>query len=139
MKTMIAAAIGLVVCGCANLAMADDPTGTWKWEIKSPKYTTHFVLKLKREGDKLTGSMTTTKSPKQFAEDNTPEKIENGAYKDGVVSFAIFRKVSIRTTVSLKFSGKLAGNTIKGEWVSDNVPMGSPLFKKPWEAKRAAD
>ena len=36
---------------------ADDPTGTWKWEVKFNDQSHEVTLKLKLEGDKLTGAM----------------------------------------------------------------------------------
>ena len=44
--------------GC--LARADDkpnPTGTWKWTVKFGEQTREMTLKLKLDGDKLTGAM----------------------------------------------------------------------------------
>ena len=59
MRTLIAA--GLVL-GLAGLTAAQDkkadPTGTWKWETERNGQKRETVLKLKLDGDKLTGTIT---------------------------------------------------------------------------------
>lgn len=130
MKTVLAVAVGLFVCGLSSLAIAaDGPTGTWKWEFKRGDQTREVTLKLKLEGDKLTGSMP--------GRNNTETAIENGSFKDGVVSFSVTREFNgnKRTT---KYSGKLDGDTIKGETESPGRDGGDAV-KRPWEAKRAAE
>lgn len=129
MKTMLAAVIGWAVCGLAGLAVAaDGPTGTWKWSFTRGDQTREVTLKLKLEGDKLTGSMP--------GRNNTETQIENGSFKDGTVSFEVTREFNgqKRTT---KYSGKLDGDTIKGE--TEFTGRDGQAQKRPWEAKRAAE
>ena len=40
-----------------DAATAADPSGTWKWSVTFNDQTREQTLKLKLEGDKLTGSM----------------------------------------------------------------------------------
>ena len=95
----------LLLIGTAAIA-ADDPTGTWKWSVEIGDMKRDVTLKLKLEGDKLTGTMP--------GRNNTETAIENGSFKDGVVKFEVTRERNgeKRTT---KYSGKLEGNKITGK------------------------
>src|SRR4051794_15692946 len=79
------AAVALCVA-FAGLAAADDkkagdPTGTWKWTVEFGGQSRDVTLKLKLDGDKLTGTMP--------GRDGQETKIEDGTYKDGEVSFKV--------------------------------------------------
>ena len=47
----------VAVAGLAQAADKPDPNGTWKWSVKFGEQTREMTLKLKLEGDKLTGAM----------------------------------------------------------------------------------
>jgi len=94
------------------------------------------VLKLKLEGEKLTGTLTFTDS---FGKDNV-EKIHEGSFKDGVVSFTLIRKNSDTSWLHLKHTGKLEGDLMKGELIiTDLKQLHRPPSKHSWEAKRLAE
>jgi hypothetical protein len=105
---------------------ASDPTGTWKWSVGGGGggQTREMTLKLKLEGDKLTGTM---------VRGDMETAIEDASFKDGTVSFAISieRQGQKRTT---KYSGKLDGDTIKGKATSMRDGQEQA---RDWEAKRA--
>ncbi len=82
----------------------NDPTGTWKWEVQRQGQRREMTLKLKVEGDKLTGSMP-GRQGREIA-------IEEGTYKDGKVSFTITREVQGNKVV-VKYSGAVEGDTLK--------------------------
>lgn len=106
MQRAIAVCSFLAVLFIAGMAQAaDDPTGTWKWKAKFGDMEREMTLKLKLEGDKLTGSMP--------GRENTETAIEDGAFKDGTVSFKITRERNGNKFVS-KYSAKLSGDTLKG-------------------------
>ncbi|MCX7700085.1 MAG: hypothetical protein N2039_04350 [Gemmataceae bacterium] len=97
----------VMVLGLATAGFADsknDPTGTWKWEVERQGQRREMTLKLKLEGDKLTGSM----PGRQGRE--TP--IEEGTFKDGKVSFTITREMQGNKIVT-KYSGTVEGDTLK--------------------------
>ncbi len=53
-----ATALGLVVVlGVGNPATAADATGTWKWSVERNGNTFETSLKLKQDGEKLTGTI----------------------------------------------------------------------------------
>ena len=68
MKRFCTAALVLVFLTAAVLASAadkPDPTGTWKWTVTFGQNSREVTLKLKLDGDKLTGAMlgATTRKP----------------------------------------------------------------------------
>ena len=105
---------------------ADNPTGTWKWEVKFNDQSREVTLKLKLEGDKLTGSMSGR---------NGDTAIEDGKYKDGDISFSVTRERNGNKMTS-KYSGKLSGDTIKGK---TEFERNGQSQSRDWEAKRAKE
>ena len=101
-----------------------DPTGTWKWTATINNQSRDLSLKLKLDGDKLTGSMP--------GRDNTETNIENGTFKDGQISFSITRERN-NQKFTTKYSGKLDGDTIKGKTERERDGQ---TTSTDWEAKR---
>ena len=131
MRALALAAFVLGSVGLAGAAAAqgkDDPTGTWKWEETVKDQKRERTLKLKLEGDKLTGTMPGRK-------DGEETKIEDGKFKDGEVSLTVTRERGDQKFVS-KYKGKLTGDTIKGTIESS---FGGKDQKRDWEAKRVKD
>ena len=120
---LVVAFVGLV--GVARAADAPSPTGTWKGTVKFGDQEREFTLKLKAEGDKLTGSM----SGRQGQEN----KIEDGTYKNGEVAFKVTREFNGQKFV-IKYKGKVSGDTIKGKTEFDR---NGETMSRDWEAKRA--
>jgi hypothetical protein len=119
--------LGLCCLAWAGIARAEDkpdPTGTWKWTVTFNDQSRDVTLKLKLEGDKLTGSMS--------GRNNTETKIENGTFKDGEVAFAVTREFN-NTKFTTKYKGKLDGDTIKGTTESERD---GNVRSREWEAKR---
>jgi hypothetical protein len=122
----LAALVGFVA---AN-ALADDKadaTGTWKWTRKTPDGQEQEIsATLKQDGEKLTGSVM---SPLGEVE------IKEGKVKDGEISFQIsFQRDG--NDITVKFSGKLQGDKIKGK-----VEIGGGDMKRTmdWEPKRVKE
>ena len=121
---------GLAVC-CFALSFvafanaAEDPTGTWTWKMERGGQTREATLKLKLEGDKLTGSMS--------GRNNTETPIADGTYKDGDLSFSITREFNGNKFTS-KYTGKLSGDTIKGKIETER---NGEKMSRDWEAKRS--
>lgn len=124
MRALIAACVLLGGMAVAVAADKADPTGTWKWsqEFNGKKF--ERTLKLKLEGDKLTGSMPGRKDQETA--------IEDGAFKDGTVSFQITRERDGKKLVT-KYSAKLEGDTLKGTAESERDGQ---TRKQEFEAKR---
>jgi hypothetical protein len=119
--------VGLAILGLTGTVQAADadPSGTWKWSTTFNDQTRESTLKLKLEGDKLTGSMA--------GRNNTEIAIENATFKDGTVSFSITRERNDQKFTT-KYSGKLDGDTIKGKSESER---NGQTQSRDWEAKRS--
>jgi hypothetical protein len=126
MKRLAVAAMFVVCAGFVGTVHADDkanPTGTWKWKAGTGNRAREVTLKLKLDGDKLTGSVVGR---------NNDTPIEDAKFKDGEVSFKVTREgKGGKTTTS--YSGKVSGDTIKGKVESER---GGKTQSRDWEAKR---
>jgi hypothetical protein len=124
---MATAAVVVILVGSVAVARAEDkanPTGTWKWSVTFNDQTREMTLKLKLEGDKLTGAM--VRGDQETA-------IEDATFKGGEIAFKVTRERDgqKRTT---KYTGKLDGDTIKGKSESERDGQ---VRSRDWEAKRA--
>ena len=127
MSRLLTAALVLAFVGLStNVRAADDPTGTWKWTIRMGDQSREVTLKLKLEGDKLTGAMAGREG-----QPDTP--IAEGKFKDGELSFKVTRERQGQK-MTTKYSGKLAGDTIKGKMEFERE---GKTNSRDWEAKRA--
>lgn len=133
MNRLMMFAATLVLAALVSGVQADDkhnPTGTWKWtpaagggggKKGAPR---EMTLKLKLDGDKLTGSMP--------GRGDTETQIEDGTFKNGEVSFKITRERNGTKTVTT-YKGKVDGDTLKGTITrGENEPQ-------KFEAKRSKD
>ena len=153
MRTQLAsltkfAACAILALGISGLAAA-DVNGTWSWTQQprgggggggggnaAPRKTT---LKLKAEGDKLTGTITQPAFGRRGGggDGGTPPapvetKISNGKISGSDVSFDVTREVN-GNSFTAKYSGKLDGDTIKGKIETERNGQAQ---SRDWEAKR---
>ena len=121
--------VALGLLGLASVARADDkidPTGTWKWSgTTSNGQTRETTLKLKLDGDKLTGAM--------VGRNNNETKIDDAKYKDGEVSFSVTRERNGQKNTT-KYKGKVSKDTIKGKIETER---NGQTQSRDWEAKRS--
>ena len=106
MKAILSAALVLAVCGLAGAADKVDPVGTWKceYEIGGQKRTS--TLTIKRDGDKLAGTMSWP--------DQKETNLKDLKLKDGTLTFSADRKImDIEITVEYKLT--INGDEIKGK------------------------
>lgn len=102
-------------------------TGTWKWTFEVPNGPTFEPsVKLKQEGEKLSGTLTMG---------DTDRPISEGSLKGDQVAFKVLSKRDDRTVTS-HYAGKLSGDTIKGKWDSD---WSGEVVAREWDAKRTKD
>ena len=121
MKT---AAAWMILAACVSTARAADdakPEGTWKWSVERNGEKFETTLKLKLEGDKLSGMIT--------GRDGKETAIEEPSFKDGEVKFQITRERDGNKFV-IKYSGKVSGDTITGK--TENGDR-----SRDWKAERA--
>ena len=130
MRRFFAAALVVTLAGSVGALRADDkanPTGTWKWTAIRGNQARESTLKLRLDGDKLTGAM--------IGQNGQETPIEEGQFKDGEVSFKVTRERQ-GNKITTKYTGKVSGDTIKGKIESER--NGQPQ-SRDWEAKRAKD
>jgi hypothetical protein len=131
MKRFHVAALMFLLLGFLSAVRAEDekpnPTGTWKWEVTFNNQTREMTLKLKLDGDKLTGGM--------VGRNGQETAIEDGKFADGEVSFTVTRMRNDQKFVT-KYNGKVSGDTIKGK--SESERNGEKV-SRDWEAKRAKE
>jgi len=129
MKRFVVLGLAIALAGLVGTARADDkpnPTGTWKWTVMGQGGNSRDVtLKLKLEGDKLTGTMP--------GRNNQETAIENGSFKpDGTISFSVTRERNGQKFTT-KYEGKVSGDTIKGK---SSFERDGQTMSRDWEAKR---
>lgn len=105
---------------CAALALAAntvqaqkaDPTGTWKWTAqgRGGNPGPEMSLKLKADGDKLTGTLT---RPGRNGGDPMDTPISDGKIAGSQINFNVVMDFN-GNSVTNKYEGKIDGDTIKG-------------------------
>jgi hypothetical protein len=110
-----------------------DPAGTWTWTTpgRNGGPDRKYTLKLKVEGEKLTGKVIT---PGRDGQNNETE-IADGKLKDGEISFTVTREFNGNKMVS-KYSGKVSAEAIKGKI---EFERNGEKQSRDWEAKRAVE
>jgi len=120
-------AVGLAGSALAAVNSKADATGTWKWTVTTQNgQTFEPVLKLKQEGEKLTGTISGR------AGGNDVE-IQDGKFKDDEVSFKVVRERNGQTFTQM-YKGKVEGDTIKGKI---EFERNGEKQSRDWEAKRS--
>jgi hypothetical protein len=130
MKRLVAGAPVFALVGLIGTARAEEkanPTGTWKWTVNRGGQSREMTLKLKLDGDKVTGAI--------VGRDGKDKAIEDAKYKDGEVSFTVTRERDGKKFTS-KYTGKVSGDTIKGK---TEFERDGQLMSRDWEAKRAKE
>ncbi len=99
--------------------------GTWKWSVNK---TLVMTLRLKHEGELLTGIL--------IGNDGPEKEIEDGKFDDGKLSFKVTSKAG-KGDVTAEYVGILAGNVINGGMrvYFGARPKALPGYM-PWQAKR---
>lgn len=122
MSRKVVLAVVAVLAAWAPAASAQDakPEGTWKWSVERNGQKFETTLKLKLEGDKLTGAV--------VGRNNAETAIEEASFKDGEVKFSVTRDRNGQKTTT-KYSGKVSGDTITGTAVTGEQ-------SREWKAER---
>jgi hypothetical protein len=139
MKRQLSLVVTCALFALAALATARaedkkaDPSGTWTWSTpgRDGGEARKSTLKLKAEGDKLSGTMA---SPGRQGGEARETAIENGKIKGDEVSFDVTREFG-GNKMTAKYSGKIAGDTIKGKIETERD---GNTRSRDWEAKREA-
>ena len=125
MTRLAAAAIVLAFIGLVSPARgAEDPTGTWKWTTTFGDNTIESTVKLKQDGEKLTGTY--------IGRGNMESPISDGTFKDNKVAFNVVREFN-NNKFTIKYSGTLSGDTITGK---SEFERDGQTQSRDWVAKR---
>ena len=109
-----------------------DPSGTWSWTApgRDGGEARKSTLKLKAEGEKVTGTLS---APGRQGQSRDTE-ITNGKLKGDEISFDVTREFN-GNKLTAKYSGKISGDTIKGKVETERD---GNTRSRDWEAKREA-
>ena len=111
MRTIISAAFLLGLCGLA--AARDDkanPVGTWKCEYEIGDMKRTSTLMIKKDGDKLVGTMTWP--------DQKAAKLKDVKLKDNTLTFSAVR-MFMDNTIPIDYTFKVDGDKIKGKGAAE--------------------
>jgi len=124
MKAMISMALVLGVCGLVAAAdKAVDPVGTWKCEYEIGGQQRTSTLKIKKDGDNVTGTMSWP--------DQDEAKLKDLKLKDGVLTFGAERKLpSSDTVINVEYKLTIDGDQITGKGTSETGGQ-----KREWDIK----
>ncbi len=106
MKATLSMALVLGVCGLAGAADKVDPAGTWKceYEIGGQKRTS--TLTIKKDGDKLAGTMSWP--------DQKETNLKDLKLKDGTLTFSAVRKLK-DNQIPVEYKLTIDGDKFKGK------------------------
>src|SRR6266508_6158723 len=107
MKTILSAALVLGFCGFAGAqGEKADPVGTWKCEYEIGGQKRMSTLTIKKDGDKLAGTMSWP--------DQKEAKLTDVKLKDGDLTFSAVREL-MDMKLTVKYKLKVDGDKIKGK------------------------
>jgi hypothetical protein len=106
------------------VSAVEDPSGNWKSTMMLGKKSQEVTIKLKLEGDKLTGTIGGGQGREAV--------ISDGTFKDDKVSFSVIREQK-GEKLTQKYTGTISGDTIKGKV---DTERGGKSRSTDWEAKR---
>src|SRR5262245_6336971 len=105
MKRLMAVAMAVVVAGFVSTAVAADATGTWKWTTTFNNQSREATLKLKQDGDKLSGA---------YVGQSGESPISDAKIEGDKISFKVTRERD-GNKFTTAYSGTLKDDTITGK------------------------
>ncbi len=110
MKAILSMALVLGVCGLAGAADKVNPVGTWKCEYKIGDQQRTAELTIKKDGDKLAGTMNWP--------DQKDEKLKDVKLKDGTLTFSAVRKF-MGNEITVEYKLTIEGDKLKGKGAAE--------------------
>ncbi len=111
MKTMLSAALVLGFCGLAGARDEKaDPVGTWKCEYEIGDMKRTSELTIKKDGDKLVGTMNWP--------DQKDAKLKDVKLKDGTLTFSAVRKF-MDNEIPIEYKLTITGDKLKGKGTAE--------------------
>jgi len=106
MKAILSIALVLGVCGLARAADKVEPVGKWKCEYEIGDQKRASTLTIKKDGDKLAGTMSW---PNQ-----KETKLKDLKLKDGTLTFSAVRKLQ-ENEITVAYTLTIDGDKLKGK------------------------
>ena len=107
MKTILSAALVLGLCGLAGArGEKADPVGTWKCEYEIGNMKRTSTLTIKKDGDKLAGTMSWP--------DQKETKLKDVKLKDAELTFSAVR-VFMDNKINIDYKLTITGDKFKGK------------------------
>ena len=111
MKAILSMALVIGLCGFARAGDEKaDPVGTWKCEYGIEGQMRTSILMIKKDGDKLAGTMSWT--------DQKDEPLMDVQMKDGTLTFNA-KRVLMGQEFANHYELKIDGDKLKGKLTSD--------------------
>ena len=111
MKTILSAALVLGLCGLAGAqGEKADPVGTWKCEYEIGDMKRTSTLTIKKDGDKLAGTMSWP--------DQKETKLKDVKLKAGDLTFSAER-VFMDNKITVEYKLTITGDKLKGKGTSE--------------------
>jgi hypothetical protein len=111
MKAILSAALVLGLCGLAGAReQKADPVGTWKCEYEIGGQTRMSTLTIKKDGDKLAGTMSWP--------DQKETKLKDVKLKDGTLTFSAVREI-MDNKIPIEYTLKIDGDKFKGKGAAE--------------------
>jgi hypothetical protein len=110
MKAILSMALVLGLCGLAGAADKVDPVGTWQCEYKIGEQKRTATLTIKKDGDKLTGTMSWP--------DQKDANLKDVKLKDDTLTFSAVRKI-MDNEITVEYKLTLDGDKLKGKGAAE--------------------
>jgi hypothetical protein len=111
MKTVLSAALVLGLCGLAGARDGKaDAVGTWKCEYEIGNQKRMSTLTIKKDGDKLAGTMSWP--------DQKETKLKDVKLKDGTLTFSAVRKL-MGNEIPVEYKLTIDGDKLKGKGAAE--------------------
>ena len=111
MKAILSAALVLGLCGLASAqGEKADPVGTWKCEYEIGGQKRMSTLSIKKDGDKLAGTMSWP--------DQKETKLKDVKLKEGDLTFSAVR-VFMDNKITVEYKLTITGDKLKGKGAAE--------------------
>ena len=110
MKAILSMALLLGVCDLAGAADKADPVGTWKCEYEIGGQKRMSTLTIKKDGDKLAGTMSWP--------DQKETNLKDLKLKDGTLTFSAVRKL-MDNEITVEYTLTIDGDKLKGKGAAE--------------------
>ena len=110
MKVILSAALVFGLCGLAQAQDKADPVGTWKCEYDIGGMKRTATLTIKKDGDKLAGTMSWP--------DQKEAKLKDVKLKDGDLTFSAVRKF-MDNEIPIDYKLTIDGDKFKGKGTAE--------------------